>query len=210
MRNLLLSQSPMLLITIYLTAISISMFYQSYIPIYLIIPITMLLFYFYRFPTRKCLSRKTDITSPADGTITNIVTDPKTKRTTISIFLSPLDVHIQYIPYSGKIISQKYETGTFHPAYLFKKSKYNENNEITIETNSSTNTIKVKQIAGLLARRIVCQPKTGDTVKKGEPYGMIKLSSRVDITLPANVEILVSKNERVKGCETTIAKFTQL
>ena len=206
MSNLLLSQSPMLVIAIYLLALSLSMFYKTWLPLLVTIPIMGLLFYFYRMPIRKCLSRQNDITSPSDGTITNIVTNPHTKQTTISIFLSPLDVHVQYIPFSGKIISQEYKTGTFHPAYLFQKSKYNESNTIIIQPNQQSQII-VKQIAGMLARRIVSLPKKGDEVIKGTPYGMIKMSSRVDITLPSNVEILVSKNERVKGCETTIAKF---
>lgn len=206
MANLLLSQSPLLLITLILIASSIALFYKTYIPVVLLIPVICLLVYFYRVPNRSCYSRPKDITSPADGTVTNITTDPTTRRKTISIFLSPLDVHVQYIPFSGQVLSQVYKPGTFHPAYMFKKSEHNESNIVTLQTQYGI--ITVRQIAGVVARRIVSVLKPNQQVTKGNIYGMIKLSSRVDISLPHNTEILVSPNERVKGCETTIAKFT--
>lgn len=205
MQNLLISQSPLLLFTLILTAITLTLLLRSYIPLLLLIPIISLLYYFYRLPDRKCLSRPKDITSPADGTVTNIIIDPITQRKTVSIFLSPLDVHVQYIPFSGKVLTQTYKTGTFHPAYLFRKSEHNERNTVSIQTQYGI--INVTQIAGMLARRIVSTLVPKQQVTKGLPYGMIKLSSRVDISLPSNTDILVSKGEKIKGCETTIAKF---
>jgi phosphatidylserine decarboxylase len=204
--NLLFTQSPLLLFTLLLLLTTLSILLKSYIPLFMFIPTLILLIYFYRFPDRKCLSRPKDITSPADGTVTNIITNPKTKRKTVSIFLSPLDVHVQYLPFSGRILSQTYKEGTFHPAYLFKKSEHNECNIVAIQTQYGV--IKVTQIAGIIARRIVSTLQPNQQVTKGTPYGMIKLSSRVDIELPPNTEILVSPNEHIKGCETTIAKFT--
>lgn len=222
MRNLLLTQSPLLVFTLLLLFLSISSLISSPAPfliyLFLILP---LLFYFYRFPKRRQnLSKPNDITSPSDGTITNIITDKNKQQTTISIFLSPLDVHIQYIPYTGTVINQIYKPGTFHPAYLFRKSQYNESNTIVLqpENRPASDQISVKQIAGLLARRITTNiphnaainSKNSHKVKRGEPYGMIKLSSRVDITLPNTAHIMVSKGERVKGCETVIAKFIKI
>ena len=211
MRNLLLSQSPLFLFTLLLLSLSISSLLSSPAPLLIFfILILPLLFYFYRFPTRRShLSKPSDITSPSDGTVTNIITNENTQQTTISIFLSPLDVHIQYIPYSGTITNQIYKPGTFHPAYLFKKSEYNESNTITIQPQNrpESDQIEVKQIAGLLARRITTNIQPNQKREKGEPYGMIKLSSRVDITLPPTAKPMVSKGERVKGCETVIAKF---
>ena len=206
MSNLLLQESPMLLIIITLISLLLTYFCKSYIPLTFGILIILVLFYFYRVPLRKCNLSPNSIIAPSDGTIMKIISDPLTKRKTISIFLSPLDVHVQYIPYNGRIKSQIYKKGTFHPAYMFAKSQYNERNTIVIETLKGD--ISITQIAGMVARRIVSHVKVNNVVKKGDIYGMIKLSSRVDITLPSNVNVLVAEKQRIVGCETVLATFT--
>lgn len=206
MTNLLLQESLLLLIIITVISLLLTYFYKSYTPLLFGILIILLLFYFYRVPLRKCNLSPNSIIAPSDGTIMKIINNPLTNTKTISIFLSPLDVHVQYIPYNGRIKSQIYKKGTFHPAYMFSKSQYNERNTIVIETQKGD--ISITQIAGMIARRIVSHVKVNDNVKKGDLYGMIKLSSRVDITLPSNVNILVAEKQRIIGCETVLATFT--
>lgn len=205
MRNLLLVQSPLLLWTIIYILSALAFIFKSWVPVMIMIPLIVLLFYFYRFPDRPCQSDDHQIISPADGTVKEITINPITQETKISLFLSPLDVHVQYIPYSGQVIQQKYQKGTFNPAYLLQKSQYNERNTITILTRYGP--IKVTQIAGQLARRIVSKVHKGDQVQKGDPYGMIKLSSRVDIVLPPSAKVLVQKGDHLKGCQTILGHF---
>jgi phosphatidylserine decarboxylase len=161
----------------------------------------IMLLYFYRLPDRK--SPDTGIVSPADGVIGKI-TSNKDGQKTIVIFLSPLDVHTQFVPVDGVVIEQTYKKGEFHPAYLFEKSDLNESNTIKIRTNDN-HIVTVKQIAGLVARRIVSKVNVGDNLVKGKVYGMIKLSSRVDITLPKTARLQVKVGDRLYGAETIIA-----
>jgi phosphatidylserine decarboxylase len=198
MRTLLFQQSPYLVGAIlFISYLGNSVRYA--------IPLILLLMYFYRVPSRVCNIPDSHITSPADGTVSQIVKG--SKGTTISIFLSLFNVHVQYIPYNGVVVNEQYKKGEFHPAFLLKKSDRNESNTITINTKHGI--IKVKQIAGIMARRIVTFFKRVPIkVYKGDIYGMIKLSSRVDITLPRNTEVLVNVGDKVTGCKSTIAKFT--
>lgn len=189
------------LLTLFLIIIS-----KSYKPIYFYIIIIIFLIYFYRIPNRKCFSEELDIISPSDGTILDI-TKNKNHTKTISIFLSPLDVHVQYIPYNGIIINKEYKSGKFNPAYLLQKSSYNEQSKLTIRTIYGD--LIVTQIAGLLVRRIITEPDIGDYVEKGKIYGMIKLSSRVNLTIPQNCIIHVKKGDKVKGCQSILARFTK-
>ena len=131
--------------------------------------------------------------SPAQGTIQAIVNGPT--ETQISIYLSPLDVHVQYAPIDAKVLEQNYKTGTFHMAKFFEKSQYNERMETTFMTANGP--IKVAQIAGQLARRIESFVQPGQQLRAGEPFGMIKLGSRVDVFLPAGTVPLVKEGDTV-------------
>lgn len=215
MKTLLFSQSyylfSLLSLVVFLLATKVKK--GRYIILFLYIITIAFLAYFYRIPDRRCGANHTDIenkankdniTSPADGTIMNIYQREDGKKV-ITIFLSIFDVHVQYIPYSGQIVDRKYKKGSFHPAFMFKKSERNEKSMIKINTDRGV--IEVDQIAGLVASRIVTDPQIGDQVRRGDIYGMIKLSSRVDLTLPENVEILVKEGDKVTGCETVMAKF---
>lgn len=187
------------ILTLFAVAIS-----KSYIPLYIYAIIIVFMIYFYRVPSRECQHEELDIISPADGTVLGIETNQDGTKT-IAIFISPLDVHVQYIPYNGVVINKEYKRGEFNPAYLFKKSSLNERATLTIRTKYGD--LSVKQIAGLIARRIVTKPKVGDHVERGEIYGIIKLSSRVDLTVPKNCTIYVKKGDKVKGCQSILAKF---
>jgi phosphatidylserine decarboxylase len=109
-------------------------------------------------------------------------------------------------PFHGKISDIRYLKGKFLPAFKETATFFNEQNTLTID-NQSIGTFKVTQIAGILARRIVCNKKVGDRVEKGERIGLIKFGSRVDLYLPPGVEILVKKGDRVKGGSSPIGKF---
>ena len=131
--------------------------------------------------------------SPAQGTILAINKGPT--ETQISIYLSPFDVHVQYAPVDAKVLEQNYKAGTFHMAKFFEKSQYNERMETTFMTANGP--IRVAQIAGQLARRIESFVQPGQQLSAGEPFGMIKLGSRVDVFLPAGAVPLVKEGDAV-------------
>jgi phosphatidylserine decarboxylase len=125
--------------------------------------------------------------------------------TLISVFMSVFNVHVNRIPISGQVYYVKYNKGRFLPAFEDKASLENEQNELGLDT--SRGKIILKQIAGIIARRIVCKIKPGDAVKAGERFGMIKFGSRVDLFLPNNTEIKIELNQKVKAGETVIGVF---
>ena len=129
----------------------------------------------------------------------------KGKARQVSIFLSVFDVHINRIPITGKVEYFKYIPGKFVQAYKQIASKENEQTFIGIKNEKIR--VVIKQIAGILARRIVCHIREGDSVKRGERFGMIKFGSRIDMILPLEVEILVEIGQKVKGGETAIGKI---
>ncbi len=133
------------------------------------------------------------VVSPAQGTVLAVKENIGGKQ--ISIFLSPLDVHVQYAPTDGKMIEQTYKPGEFNAANFFEKSNYNERLETTFMTEYGP--IKVYQIAGQLARRIVSFLEPNQQVRAGEPIGLIKLGSRVDVYLPSTAAPLVKEGDRL-------------
>lgn len=164
--------------------------------------------YFFRDPKRVPPSDPDVVVSPADGRVTRIespATDA-TGPTLISIFLSPLDVHINRSPIPGKIVDMVYSPGKFLMATKEEASLVNEQNALTIQGEKIT--VVCKQIAGILARRVICWKGKGDQLKLGERFGMIKFSSRTDILLPANVKITVSEGDRVRGGTTVIGRIS--
>lgn len=166
--------------------------------------ITLFMAFFFRDPQRIPPSDPDVVVSPADGKVTRIESQPQ--GSTISIFLSPLDVHINRSPIPGKIIDVLYSPGKFLMATSEQASLVNEQNALTIQGDRIT--VVCKQIAGILARRIVCWKRKGDNLSLGERFGMIKFSSRTDLLLPGNVTVTVKKGERVRGGTTVIGRIS--
>ena len=182
-------------------------FYFIYKPLF-VVSLIILIFtcYFFRDPERVVPLGDDILISPADGLITNIseTKDGKKKYIKVSIFLSVFNVHIQRIPISGEIVKIDYFEGKFINATLDKASEENERLKLTIK--SKTNLIHVTQIAGLIARRIICNVKLKDNTNQGDRYGIIKFGSRVDIEFPDNFDLLVSVGQQCIGGETIIAQ----
>jgi phosphatidylserine decarboxylase len=157
---------------------------------------------FFRDPERIIPQTPETIVSPADGRVVEIVPEnAQTRR--ISIFLSLWDVHINRAPYGGVVRSVVYTPGKFLAAYRQEASLVNEANTVTIAEHGRE--FIVKQIAGVLARRIVCRVRPGDTLDKGQRYGLIRFGSRTDLLLPATAEIAVQVGDVVRGGETILA-----
>jgi phosphatidylserine decarboxylase len=164
--------------------------------------------YFFRDPERQAPSDPSVVVAPADGRVTRVkpvAAGDESSATVVSIFLSPFDVHINRAPIGGKITNVSYARGKFLMATNENASLVNEQNALTIEGEKIT--VVCKQIAGILARRIVCWKQAGDRVALGERFGLIKFSSRTDILLPANVEVLVAEGVRVQGGTTIIGRI---
>ena len=164
--------------------------------------------YFFRDPRRQPPTDANLVVAPADGRVTRVrpVGDLSERSSNvISIFLSPFDVHINRAPIAGKITNVAYTRGKFLMATDENASVVNEQNALTIEGERIT--VVCKQIAGILARRIVCWKQVGENVGLCERFGLIKFSSRTDLLLPANVEILVAEGARVKGGTTIIGRI---
>ena len=168
-----------------------------------ILGLCFLLFFFRPAGVSSSFAARSDVIySPAQGTIQAVIKGPT--ETQISIYLSPLDVHVQYAPTAVKVLKQSYKPGTFHMAKFFEKSQYNERMETTFMTANGP--IKVSQIAGQLARRIESFVEPGQQLGAGEPFGLIKLGSRVDIFLPAGAVPLVEEGDAVYVTDP-IARF---
>lgn len=167
---------------------------------------------FFRDPERTPPSAKNAVLSPADGKVLLVkeVEDHKFlngKAKQVSIFMSPLNVHVNRIPIDGKVSYVKYIEGKFIAAFEDKASEENERSEFMIE--SQYGKVFFTQVAGFIARRIVYDIKTGDTVKAGERFGMIKFGSRVDVVVPHHWKSLVQKNDIVTAGETILFEIPE-
>ena len=166
--------------------------------------------WFFRDPERRIPNEPNVIVSPADGKITEIVTEQEPingdpcKR--VTIFLSVFNVHVNRVPIAGTIEEIRYNPGKFLAAFNPKASMDNEQNIILI--NNGKVNVCVKQIAGLIARRIVCWPKKGDYYESGQRYGLIRFGSRVDILLPETTKLSVACGDRVSGGKSIIGYLT--
>ncbi|WP_264329029.1 phosphatidylserine decarboxylase [Wolbachia endosymbiont (group A) of Andrena hattorfiana] len=178
---------------------------------------TLLCTYFFRDPTRAVPNNKDLILSPADGVISKIEefnyplsaeNGEEKKFTLVSIFLSVLNVHVNRIPISGTIKEMNYKKGKFVSAMSNRSSNENEKQVIVIEYEKGKEII-VEQIAGLIARRIVCNLGVSQNVKAGERFGIIRFGSRVNIYVPADIEVRVSEGQTVIGGETIIANLNK-
>jgi phosphatidylserine decarboxylase len=169
---------------------------------------TLFVAFFFRNPRRNIPAQHNAILSPADGKIIHVgecTEDRLLKQRTlkVSIFMSVFDVHINRAPVTGRVLERNYHPGRFLVASREKSSLLNEQNALILETEDRFKMLLV-QIAGFVARRIVCYADTGDTVKQGEIFGLIRFGSRVDLYLPPEVKPLVSTGQHVKGGESII------
>lgn len=178
-------------------------FFYIWIGVVIFALLTLFMAYFFRNPNRVIPTEPDIIVSPADGRVTRVEENEQGKF--ISIFLSPLDVHVNRSPIKGKITKVNYVFGKKMPATSNNASLINERNSLLIEGEKIA--VTVTQIAGIVARRIVCWNKEGDKLERGQLFGLIKFSSRTDLQMPDNVELLVKVDDKVKGGETIIARI---
>ena len=173
----------------------------------LLLVVAAFMAFFFRDPKRVPPEDPNVVVAPADGKVTRVkpLTAETDSPTVVSIFLSPLDVHINRAPIPGKIVDVVYSPGKFLMATNEMASLVNEQNALTIDGPKIR--VVCTQIAGILARRIVCWKGKGDTLSLGERFGMIKFSSRTDIILPANVKVTVTEGARVRGGTTVIGRI---
>jgi phosphatidylserine decarboxylase len=169
---------------------------------------------FFRHPRRVPPTRPGVVVSPADGLVC-LIQDavppaelglPDTPLPRVSIFLSVLDAHVQRAPIGGEVVAVQHRPGRFHSAELEAASEDNERNSVVIRTPEGVQVIAV-QIAGLLARRIVCDARVGDKLALGETYGLIRFGSRLDTYLPVGSKLLVSQGQRALAGETVLAEL---
>ena len=170
----------------------------------------ILILQFFRNPKRPVKENIEHIIAPADGKIVVIeeVEEPeyfKDKRKQISIFMSPINVHVNRYPISGTVKYAKYHPGKYLVAWHPKSSTENERTTVVVENQKTA--ILFRQIAGALAKRIVMYSDKGQTAKQGEDFGFIKFGSRVDLFLPLDAKVEVSLNQKVKGNQTIIASL---
>jgi phosphatidylserine decarboxylase len=173
--------------------------------------VTVFVTFFFRDPARSCPDDAGLIISPADGAVLLVdtldshpVVGPQTIK--ISIFLSVMNVHVNRAPVSGRVDYVKYVPGKFLVAYADKASDENEHTEIGM-TDRSNRKVVFKQIAGTIARRIVCRIHQGDELRIGDRFGLIRFGSRMDIFLPAGSRISVKKGDKLRGGESVIGYF---
>jgi phosphatidylserine decarboxylase len=161
--------------------------------------------YFFRDPERAIPDGPVAV-SPADGKVVHVRSLGGGQHR-VSIFLNIFNVHINRVPVSGKVTAVEYQPGKFKMAHLEDASAENEQNTVTID--GPTGPVTVRQIAGLIARRIVCDKQTGDTVHKGERFGLIKFGSRVDIFFGPEWELGVKPGDKVKGGSSVVATLRE-
>jgi phosphatidylserine decarboxylase len=177
-----------------------------------IVPVLLAAFFlwFFRDPRRTIPAGDGLIVSPGDGLVTETVTinTPQGPRQRISIFLSVFDVHVNRSPIGGVITRVHYQKGLYLNAMNPASAERNEQNAVTVRGEGME--VTFKQIAGLLARRIVFNHKEGDTMERGQRVGLIKFGSRVDVVIPAEAVLRVRKGERVKGGLSVLAEMPEV
>ncbi|MFC1842945.1 phosphatidylserine decarboxylase family protein [Candidatus Dependentiae bacterium] len=210
--NLLWTQGLPILLVLGAIAVFALLFFKPVI--YVVLGLFIFSVYFFRNPQRVCkeaLDNPAVLICPADGKVVDVVYDKDNGldgyAQRVSIFLSPFDVHVNWAPMSGTVKEIKYKKGAFKVAFLPKSSQLNERNDLLI-LGQNGKTIKVRQIAGLVARRICCWVNEGDSLKAGDKYGMIRFGSRVDIFLPAEVKLNVGVGQRVYGGQTVLGRWS--
>ncbi|HYM78562.1 MAG TPA: phosphatidylserine decarboxylase family protein [Candidatus Dormibacteraeota bacterium] len=180
-------------------------------PWWAVIPLLLAFFFlwFFRDPERTIPSEEGAVVSPGDGIVTDVstVTAGNESHLRLSIFLSVFDVHVNRSPISGEVREVRYQRGKFLDARSKDCAQQNEQNIVTVEGDGQK--VVFKQIAGLLARRIVFHPKVGDHLERGQRVGLIKFGSRVDIVLGASARVNVKVGDRVQGGASVLAYLPQ-
>jgi phosphatidylserine decarboxylase len=168
--------------------------------------------YFFRDPDRRTPADPLAIVSPADGRV--MVAGPGEPGIAppgdwqqVSIFLSPMDVHINRVPFGGRVTRIAYQPGHFLPAYKAESGAENERNELWVERDGRT--VVFRQVVGVLARRVVCRINVGAEVRTGDRFGLMKFGSRMDIFAPPEARLAVSVGARVWGGESILARFPE-
>jgi phosphatidylserine decarboxylase len=164
--------------------------------------------FFFRDPHRTVTARPDAVLAPADGRVlvagaADLAAAPPGDWQQVSIFLSPVNVHVNRIPVSGRVVKVTYTPGRFLPAYHHDAAKSNERSEIWIDHGGQM--VVARQIVGVLARRVVCRLQTGADVHAGDRYGVMKFGSRMDIFLPRSADLLVGVGQSVRAGETVVA-----
>lgn len=166
--------------------------------------------FFFRDPSRAVTVGPGEMVAPADGVIVGIEELEESRHyggtcRRVSIFMSVLDVHVNRAPFDGTVRAIKYRPGKYKNAMKAESSELNESNAVWMETQHGP--VTVRQISGALARRIVCKAKVGETLARGERFGMIKLGSRTELYLPRDAEVCVKIKEKVRGGVSVVARF---
>lgn len=206
------------LIVVYIIGIAISAAAYIYLPFWAfgLIALTCLFFavfftQFFRNPKRVCPNEEDILYSPADGKVV-VIEKVLEKRffnkemLQVSVFMSPLNVHCNRVPFNGKVIKSQYHNGKYLVAFHPKSSDLNESTSVVFENKNGVQ-IVARQIAGAVARRIICYMKEGDTVKGGDELGFIKFGSRMDIFVPLGSEVLVKLGDKPVAGETPLIKL---
>ncbi|MBI3457881.1 MAG: phosphatidylserine decarboxylase [Candidatus Rokubacteria bacterium] len=161
--------------------------------------------FFFRDPDRTPSAVPGAILAPADGRVTEVREDVEDafvgRARQVSIFLSPLDVHVNRASIGGRVVSVEHRPGRFLPAY---KSEAGQNERVTLALEGPSGRVVMRQIVGVLARRIVCRVRPGDRLEVGERFGMIKFGSRMDVVMPARARLVVRRGDRVRAGETIL------
>jgi len=193
-----------------LSSLILSILFCPTLVVILFLIIAIFVVQFFRDPTRSANTNPNEVTSAADGRVIAIekTRDPFNNRDSlkISVFMNVFNVHSNKAPISGKVTQKIYKPGSFFNAALEKASSENELCAITIKTHDKKIITSV-QIAGLIARRILCYASEGETLSKGQRYGFIRFGSRVDHYLPANSKVKVKLGQKVKNTITTLAEI---
>jgi phosphatidylserine decarboxylase len=178
----------------------------------ILLVVTAFFLFFFRDPEREVTAPPSAVVSPADGRV--MVAGPSATSSfpadnwqQISIFLSPTDVHVNRMPVSGRVTRVKYHPGRFLPAYRAEAGELNEYTEVTVDHDGIT--VVVRQIVGILARRIVCRVREGDVVAAGGRFGVMKFGSRMDIFIPRESTLQTAVGEKVVGGVTVLAMLPQ-
>ncbi|UOE37935.1 phosphatidylserine decarboxylase family protein [Chryseobacterium oryzae] len=209
------SKGTIAVATIIFTIISaVSIYYLEMFSLLIIVPLLViycLVFWFFRVPNREILDHVESVIAPVDGKVVMIkeVEESeflKEKAIQVSIFMSPLNVHICRFPVSGKVIYKKYHPGKYLVAWHEKSSTENERTTMAVESLTNHKVV-FRQIAGYVARRIVFYCNEGDSAKAGHEFGFIKFGSRMDVFLPLDTEIICKIGDKTKGGIDVIAKM---
>lgn len=167
--------------------------------------------FFFRNPKRNILAEESSLVSPADGVVMDVEKVFEDKflnqdSIRVRIFLSIFDVHVNRSPMAGKVVFRAYRPGKMIPAFKSHASELNEKNYVGIENQQLK--ILVTQVTGFIARRIVCWVNKGNTLAKGERFGLIKFGSCTEIFVPTNIEIMVAPGDKVRGGESIIGRVS--